>query len=321
MDRIKAENYAADMKDKVRPFLAGRKESGFWGRTPGQKLYFEHFRADEPKGSVVMVHGFTEAIEKFYETAYYFVSSGYHVWLHQQREHGKSFRSTEDPALINIDNYGDLILDLHAFVTKKVKKDPGTNGLPLYVYAHSMGGGVGGCYLERYPDVFDKAILSSPMMEISSGSTPVWAAVGFAKTMIRAGKGKDYMPGAAPFSGEPDFKNSCSNCRERYDYWFRIQKEHPEYQMCVSAICTAYEFLRITKEVTSPKNCSRVKTPVLLFQAGRDHVVMPGGQDKFISQIGRFGKKVVLPEAKHEIYMGRDEDLEVYWEEIFDFLG
>ena len=63
-----------------------------------------------------------------------------------------------------------------------------------------------------------------------------------------------------------------------------------------------------------------MKAKVLLLQAGKDYVVVNGGQDRFIGQI-RNGRKVVFPNAKHEIYMGQDSDLEVYWKSIMDFLA
>ena len=313
-------DYAKEMDERVIPYLKARMESGMYERIPGQSLYYEHFRADEPKASIVLVHGFTEAIVKFYETVYYFLTEGFHVWLFQQREHGKSFRSTTDPNLVNIEHYEDLILDLNGFVTEKVKKDPDTGKMPLYLFGHSMGGGVSGCYLERFPDDFEKAVLSSPMMDINSGSIPGWAAWIYSKLMILMGKERNYIPGAMPFSSDPDFENSCSNCRERYLYWFYQQLAHREYQMRVSGIRTASEFLKLTSEVTAPENCSKVKAKVLLLQAGRDTVVNPGGQNKFISRIGSLGKKVVMPKAKHEIYLCSDRDLKEYWKTILEFL-
>lgn len=320
MRLINAVDHAEEMKTRVLPFLEKRREAGYSERKPGQKLYFEHYRTDDPKATVVILHGFTESIGKFYETAYYFLTSGFHVWMLQQRGHGKSFRGTQDPALVKIEHYEDLILDLHHFVTEQVKKAVDTERYPLYLFGHSMGGGVSGCYLERYPGVFEKAVLSSPMMELNSGGTPAWLAASYAALMKLLKKGEKYMPGSTPFSGEPDFANSCSNCEERYNYWFEVIKAHPEYQMSCSAITTALELLKLTREVTAKKNCRRVRTKVLLIQAGKDTMVKSGGQDAFIRGIGEWGKKIVLPEAKHEIYFGQDKDLQIYWDQILDFL-
>ena len=72
--------------------------------------------------------------------------------------------------------------------------------------------------LNKAKDVFEKAVLSSPMLEISSGSIPTWAAKAFSNVMIRLGKGKNYLPGSAPFSGKPDsavFRPSHSSGKTR----------------------------------------------------------------------------------------------------------
>ncbi|MBQ8306238.1 MAG: alpha/beta hydrolase [Blautia sp.] len=320
MELLGEKNYQKLMDSIVIPFLDTRKKAGTFEPVKGQKLYYEHFRADEPVGIVVMLHGFSEAIDKLKETAYYFVREGFHVWMLQQREHGRSFRSTDDPALIHIVNYEDLVRDLHLFVETVVKKNPEASRFPRYLFAHSMGGGVSSRCLEEYPDDFEKAVLSSPMLELNTGGTPVWAAAAYSNLMRLLGRGKAYMPGSAPFSGKEDFANSASNCRERYLYWLSRQRKHPEFQMCVSAIATGIQFLRLTREATLPENCAKVKAQVLLFQAGHDTFVSPGGQDTFIRQIGKKGRIVRMPDAKHEIYLSKNEDLRRYWEEILAFL-
>ena len=319
MEIIRDNEYLNVMKQDVEPYLNNRRETGTFERLQGQPLYYEHFTADYPAASVVLVHGFSEGIDKFRETVWYFLQNGFHVWLLQQREHGKSYRSTKDPYLIYIDDYGKLIEDLHAFVTDVVKPAVRKEGLPLYLFGHSMGGGVSACLLERYPDDFKKAVLSSPMLEMNAGGTPVWAAALYAKLLIFLGRGQNYMPGTAGFSMEPDFENSCTTCRERYDEWFGEQKAHKEWQMCASAVRTALEFLRLTQEAVNPSGCRKVTADVLLLQAGKDTMVGSGGQDAFITQIPH-GKKVQFPKAKHEIYREKAEILETYWREILAFL-
>ena len=237
----------------------------------------------------------------------------------QQREHGKSCRSTNDPYLVHIENYGDLVEDLHGFVTQIVKPAAASRGLPLFLFAHSMGGGVGTCCLERYPDDFQKAVLSSPMLEMNAGGTPIWAAQLYAKVLIFLGKGSNYMPGSAGYSMTPDFENSCTTCRERYDYWFEQEKSHKEFQTCACAVRTAMEFLRLTQEAVNPENCKKVPADVLLLQAGRETIVGTGGQEAFIGEISH-GKLVRFPQAKHEIYREKDEILVPYWREILAFL-
>ena len=176
---IKDKEYRNAMQQTVLPFLNAQKEKGSFARVSGQNLNYEHFPAlpgnAAPAGDIVMVHGFTENISKLYETAWYFLNSGFRVWLLQQRGHGASYRTVKDPSLVHIRNYKDLVEDLHYFVAEIVRPAlaaeaaaAGGAGSPLYLFGHSMGGGVSALYLERYPDDFKKAILSSPMLEISA---------------------------------------------------------------------------------------------------------------------------------------------------------
>ena len=315
------ENYAGAMASTVIPYLAKRMDSGTFERTPEKKIYFEHYTCDLPDAeNIILVHGFSEGIGKFKETTYYLLQSGFSVWLLQQREHGKSCRSVPDPSLVYIENYNDLVEDLHYFADQIVRINIDKNGRqPLFLYAHSMGGGIGACCMERYPEDFTKAVLNAPMLEMNAGDTPIWQAELFARFKNLLGRGKDPMPGSAPFSSQPDFEGSCDDSRARYLYWFEKTKEDIANQMCVPAVKTALQFLLLTREATKPENCRKVKANVLLLQAGKDTMVRPGGQEKFIRQISQ-GKLIRFPHAKHEIYMNTSSELAGYWEIVLNFL-
>ena len=320
MNIISSGNYEKVMDLVVIPWTGERRQTGTFERKAGQKIYYEHYTAENPKGTVVMVHGFTEGIGKFRESIYYFLQEGFHVFIIQQREHGNSFRSTEDPYLVNIEDYNDLILDLHYFVHEIVKKDGETDRYPLYLFGHSMGGGVSACYLERYPEDFSRAVLSSPMLEMNAGQTPVFAAAAYAKVMLFLGKGKNYLPGGGAFTGKEDLENACTSCRERYLFWLREQKRDIRNQTCSPSVATAYQFLKLTKDALSRENCARLKAQVLLFQAGKDKAVGASGQEVFIRQIGDKGTLVRIEDARHEIYFEKDRILKRYWAEILNFL-
>lgn len=315
MKFIHSAHYQEEMEGIVNPYLEKRMKSGRFERESGKKLYYERFTADEPKATLVLLHGFSEGVVKFREMIYYFVQNGLDVWAMQQREHGLSHRSSDDLSLVDITDYRDLIRDVHYFVHHVVRRRG-----PLYLYGHSMGGAVSACCLEWHPGDFERAVLSSPMLEMNAGATPVWFAALYARVKTALGNGKDYMPGTAPFSPVPDFKGSCDDCEERYMYWFTQQKTHPELQMCCSSIRCALQFLNMTKAATAEKNVRRIRADVLLIQAGRDTMVKPGGQDKFIRELGERGRKVRFKNSKHEIYMGSDEQMRKYVKLVLSFL-
>ena len=80
MHWITEENYAQLMQTEAEPYLAARRETGLDSRVEGEAIYFEHYRADAPKGVIVISHGFTESVAKFTESIYYMLQAGYEVW-------------------------------------------------------------------------------------------------------------------------------------------------------------------------------------------------------------------------------------------------
>ena len=62
------------------------------------------------------------------------------------------------------------------------------DGRPLNLYCHSMGGGIGASVLETHPTLFDKAVLSCPMIAPVTGM-PNWLASVLAGAMCRLGLG------------------------------------------------------------------------------------------------------------------------------------
>ena len=313
-------NYLEQMQQSVLPYLGFRRRTGMFECEPGRKIYYEHYHADHARGYVVLMHGFSEVIDKFSETIWDFLNRGYHVWAMDQREHGRSFRMLQDPSIIYIEDSRRLVRDLRMFVKKIVQADPDGRSGERILFGHSMGGGVSACYLEKYPDDFDRAILSSPMLELNTG-IPVWAAQAYARLMISLRKGRNAMPGSAPFKDVPDFEGSCTGCRARYDWWFEVMRKYPEFQMCVPAVRTAMELLRLTRIAGDEKNIRTVRAKVLMFQAGKDTMVESNGQNHWMEILGSQGKLVRLENARHEIYRETDEILETYWKEIDQFLN
>ncbi len=322
MERINGSNpieYRQFMEETAAPWLESRLKYGYVETQPGQQMYYERYLSDNPKGVLVLVHGFSEAAAKYQEVIYRFVQAGYHVWAWQQREHGLSYRSTHDASLIHITDFRVLITDLHTFVKEVVKKDESTGKLPLFLFGHSMGGGVSACYAQAYPRDFRKVILSSPMLEMKS-SIPTPAAAAAADLLRLLGKGTNPLPGAQPFSGEEAFAESQADSEARYLYWLERQRSRQEWQMCVCTVSTARQFLNLTLSACKGANCRRVRAKVLLLQACADTMVGLGGQEKYIERISG-GRLVRFEGVKHEIYMGSDETLEKYYGEIFAFLN
>ena len=215
---IRENDYEEVMRTEVEPYVSARKECGIDARVKGQPIYYEHFRTEHPKGIIVISHGFTESIQKFTESIYYMLQAGYEVWGLDHRGHGYSYRSNDNPYVVHTDHFRDYVLDLKHLTEKRVK--PAAGKLPVYLYCHSMGGCIGAWTIERWPKLFDKAVLSSPMLGLSFGKVPVPVVYAGAKLKsLQSGKAAPVNPVDA-FEAE-DFENSCDSSACRYHYYYQ----------------------------------------------------------------------------------------------------
>lgn len=319
---ISSENYARDMKEKVESALDSLRNEFKVSVQGGIKLYGEYYLQPEDtgKGSVFLMHGYTESCDKYREVIFYMLSEGFNVMAFEHRGHGRS-RAAYDTdtahAPTDVEYFEDYVDDAERIIMFNMRRYmPG----PYYLYAHSMGGAVGAACMQRLPKVFKKAVLNAPMLEINLGGVPKIAAQLLTSVVCMFGRERSFMPGQTAFSPDENFEASASNCIERYRYYFEIQKSHPEYRNGGAGYRWAREALSACDSILKKRYCRRIKTPVLLIQAGNDSFVLPGGQDKFADRV-RDCRIVTVPDAKHEVYMSDDKTLALYWNVVFNFFS
>lgn len=310
------------MDQDVIPFLTSISECGYLpidaARGEAGRLYYEIYRPKHAHGAIVISHGFCETIEKYKEVIYYFTQMGFQVYLADHRGHGRSLRDTNHPNMVHINRFEDYTDALHQFVTSIVK--PKSGSLPLYLYAHSMGGGIGALFLETYPDIFQKAILTSPMLAISMGPVPAFLAKALGGVMILLGKKECYAPGQHAFIPGEKWEESGSSCKERFHYYQRKKESTPLFQNCGSSYSWAYHSLCACSQITQKKNCKKITIPVLVFQSKNDTFVKASAIKKFVHNTST-AILVPISGSRHEIYNSHQEVLIPYYQEIFRFLN
>ena len=315
MHWITEQDYENVMHKEVEPYVFSRKKSGFDVRIEGQPIYYEHFKADNPKAVIVISHGFTESVQKFTESIFYMLQEGYEVWGFDHRGHGHSFRQNDNPFVVHVDHFKDYVLDLEHLVRQKVK--PAAGKLPVYLYCHSMGGCVGAWIIETCPNLFDKAVLSSPMLGLSFGKIPVPLVYAGAELKCIGGKRTQSLSPVNEFEQE-DFENSCDSSVSRYRYYYKKRLNDTKLQTRSPSIGWGMESAKACARVTSPFWTSKIKIPVLLCQAGNETVVKNSSQNKFVSRV-RNCEFFRVPNMKHELYMADTDMLVQYWQRIFTF--
>lgn len=318
---LKEENYRQAMDETVVPYLEERKKVVYLKRDEDRRLYCACYTADEPAGTMVISHGFTESEEKYKETIYYFLKNHFHVYMHDHCGHGHSYRLVDDYSLVHVDSYARYIKDLLAVAHLAQREHPDQK---LYLYGHSMGGGVGAAALAARPELFTKAVLSSPMIRPITSNVPWTAAKWISWLLCHLGRSEAYVPGGHPFDGKETFEESPATCRERYDYYQKKRKTEKIYQMNSASYGWLYGAAQLNSYLRKDA-VKKIQTPILLFQSENDTFVVGSEQEYFVKKINEAGlttaRIVKVPGTKHEIFNSSTEVLEGYWKEILNFLA
>lgn len=301
---IYEKNYKEDMRKKVEPYLKKKLKTGYLLGKNDLKLYYEKFIVEKPKANIVICHGFGECIEKYYELIYYFMLERYSVFILQHRGHGKSERLGIDESQINVESFDYYVEDFKKFLDEIVI--PNNKNKGIFLFAHSMGGGIGTVFLEKYTQYFKAAVLSSPMHEINTGRIPKALAHTISTSMKLLGMKKRYIPGHTPYIEKNKFESRATSSRARYEYVYEKIKNNKEYQSGGSSVLWYLESSKATRNLVKSENASKVKIPVLLFQTEYDTYVKPKAQNKFAAY-AKNCNLIQVKGSKHEAYFEKDE--------------
>lgn len=314
---ISEDNYDENMKKIVEPYIDSRIESGYVDGDEGVKLYYEKYKIENPKANIVICHGYTESLEKYHEMIYYFMKSGYNVFGVEHRGHGRSGTlGIADKTQIDVKNFNQYVTDFKIFMDTIVI--PNNENKKVLLFAHSMGGAIGTKFLEDYPGYFDSAVLNAPMLEIHTGNKPKFIADVIVKLAVLAGKGGEYVLGKEPYTPEYDKDEIGTTSLSRYEYIHNIIVNNEEFQRGGGSYNWTNEAFKATEEIVKEENASKVEIPVLLFQAGQDTYVKPGGQNKFAKGAKNCEIKII-DNSRHEIYLEKDEIQKPYLKDVLNF--
>jgi lysophospholipase len=313
---ISQNNYKEEMLNKVEPYLQKNLKCGYILGEKKLKLYYERFIVKNAKANIVICHGLGEVTEKYYELIYYFMKEQYSVFIVEHRGHGRSQRIGIDSSQINVEKFDYYVEDFRKFIDEIVI--PCGNNKNLLLFAHSMGGGIGTVFLEKYNNYFKAAILSSPMHGINTGKVPPSLAYIISIGMKIFGAGKRYLPGQVPYVEKESFSSTATNCKERYSYLYDKIRNNNAYHSGGTSASWYLESLKATKSLIKRENSERVTIPVLLFQTEYDTYVLPEAQNNFALH-AKNCELINVKGSKHESYFERDEIVFAVLEKVLSF--
>ena len=314
-----SENYSQTMNGVVVPAINARRTNVTVKGAGGRPLFVSRFSAEAPRGTVVIVHGFTENADKFVELIHSLLQNHWSVIAYDQRGHGRSWRAEgleRELSLTHVDRFEEYVEDLNAVCEQTLKAMP----KPWVLFAHSMGGAVSTMFLETHPGVFSRAAFCAPMIAPHRMGLPLIVAKLICAVPKAMGKGRTRMFFSRPYSGAEDFATSCAAGKERFEWYEALRVATPEFQNNGPSCSWTLEALKVTKKLLAPGMPEKIAIPVRVYTAAEDSSVLPEAQEALVRRL-RNGQRRVIPGSKHEIYRSPDDVLFPWWHEILEFFG
>jgi len=286
----------------------------------GLRLRAAHW-AGGARGTVLLLNGRTEFIEKYLEPVAELQARGFAAWTLDWRGQGLSSRLLRDPVPGHAVRFGDLLDDVELLLDRLVL--PGLGGGPLVVLGHSMGGHLAAHLLARRPRLFARGILCAPMM----GFLPrhglggqVIRAVAVAACLVpgvagRPGPGTSRLPPLdRPFKGNP-----LTGCPDRYASDAAWMREQAALQVGGASWGWLQAASASMAALMRPAVVRRITAPVLVLVAGDDRLVDNRATRRFAARLPQ-GTLVEFPGARHELLREHDGHRLAAWAAIDEFL-
>lgn len=314
---VKSDHYAETMNETVIPALLIRQKDVRLQGDGDVELFCSFYTADDPIGTALVVHGFTENAFKFSELIYSLVHAGFNVCAYDQRGHGRSGRvkGIDDLSLTHVRDFNSYVRDMETVIDNVMKNSP----KPWVVFCHSMGGAVTGLYLERHPGVFARAALCAPMIAASRGHVPFFAIKAICRGAKLIGKGKKRIFLSKPYDGPEDYATSVATGKERFQWYDAIKAANPRYHNNGPTYDWTLQSMQVSQMLLWPKRVEKIDAQVRLYSAALDTTVLASAQRMFVKRL-RHGKMIEVKGAKHEIYRSTDDVLFPWWHHVLAFL-
>lgn len=281
----------------------------------GQPMRYARFEATRgPKrGTVCVVTGFTEFIEKYFEIIADLRRRGFAVAAMDWRGHGASFREFSTDQRGHITTFAEYEKDLAAFMREIVLPDCPP---PYIALGHSMGGHVLLRSASRPGSWFERLVLTSPMIALTRAQLGMPSAL--ARTLTEAACLFGMRTGAVP--GVKDWRvtavefenNRLTSDRERYSRNRALIEAAPHLTVGVPTLGWLRAAMRSMAEMADPSFPRGITVPTLFFIAGKDVIVAPSAIEDFSARM-KSGTHVILANAKHEICQEEDAIRGRFW--------
>jgi lysophospholipase len=276
----------------------------------GRKLRAAYAMPNTPKGTVVLLCGRGDFIERWFETIADFTRRGFAVATFDFRGQGGSERLRSDRYRDGLRNFSEYDDDFAAFMTQVVLPDCPP---PFYAVGHSTGGLVLLRALTRRT-WFERAVLSAPLLGVEIGVWPMPLVRLMCWLFPKMGLGRLFLPGQGkrPLAPQNFPGNNLTSDQRRFQQATRTLAEQPDLGVGGPTFSWLNAALKSMDRINAESAKATYRAPILVVAAGRDRVVDNEAIRRFCAAATGVSL-AFIPEARHEILFERDSVREQFF--------
>ncbi|RUW95056.1 alpha/beta hydrolase [Mesorhizobium sp. M8A.F.Ca.ET.173.01.1.1] len=297
-----------EVKGNPRPENA---TGGFFTTRDGKKIRYGLFAAvaRPMRGTVVLLGGRNECIEKYFETIRDLAARGFGVATLDWRGQGDSDRLIRDRQRGYVRSFRDYTADLEQFFEEIVLPD--CRG-PYYILAHSAGAVITLLAAPSMVNRVRRMVLIAPFLTLPDLPVSIRTVRRVCSLFCALGLGRLYAAwGPRPRHTLPFEVNKVTSDPQRYRRNTRIYEEYPQLALGGPTIRWLQAAAKASEAISDPDFMARIQVPLLIIAAGADQVVSTKAVEKYARSL-RLGSLLMIDGAKHEIL----QEVDLYREQF-----
>jgi lysophospholipase len=297
-----------DTADNPRPENA---TGGFFTTRDGKTIRYGLFAAvaRPMKGTVVLLGGRNECIEKYFETIRDLAARGFGVATLDWRGQGDSSRLIRDRQRGYVRSFRDYTADLEQFFEEIVLPD--CRG-PYYILAHSAGAVIALLASPSMVNRVRRMVLIAPFLTLPDLPVSIRTVRRICSFFCAFGLGWLYAAwGPRPRHTLPFEANKVTTDPKRYRRNTRIYEEYPQMALGGPTVRWLQAAAKASEAISDPDFMAGIQVPLLIIAAGNDQVVSTKAVEAYARRL-RLGSMLMIDGAKHEIL----QEVDLYREQF-----
>ena len=289
--RVTADNPAPD--DMTIGYFTGHR---------GTRIRYALFRCGPlpAKGTVVLLQGRNEFIEKYFETIRDLNRMGLWVATYDLRGQGGSDRLKRNPRKGHVRRFADYERDLDIFLERIVLPDA---RLPFFLVAHSTGALIALSAAPRLSNRIGRMALCAPYVAFHNQPLPEKTVRPLAAAMSMLGLG------GLPLGGDkrviPFKNNGLTGDKRRFDRNIGFYRDFPDLTVGAPTARWVHETLKAASRVSTQDHLTKITIPTLILAPVRDGVV-PYQAQETLSRNFRAAQLIPITGGRHELLQEKD---------------